>query len=130
MPNVALTNRIMQIHLSSWRYFTFLTLPPLGIAFHSAYSLQSVLLLILFFISHYFCWRLWLDERLFVLLDNESDLPSFDEGMSHIWRVKQGKTRMLADRWQGARRLFLRAMFAILVLWAATLISLLSSLLR
>ncbi|MDX5629863.1 MULTISPECIES: hypothetical protein [unclassified Brenneria] len=125
MPNIALTNRIMQIHLSSWRYFAFLTLPPLGIAFNSAYSLQSVLLLILFFISHYFCWRLWLDERLFLLLDNEGDLASFDEGMAYLWPMKQDKTRTLAERWLGARRLFRRAMFATLALWAVALITLL-----
>ncbi|QTF07581.1 hypothetical protein HC231_06330 [Brenneria izadpanahii] len=122
MPNIALTNRIMQIHLSSWRYLALLTLPPLAIAFNFLSSPYSVLLLILFFITHYFCWRLWLDERLFALLNDESDLASFDDGMSRLWPIKQGKTRTLAERWLGARRLLRRAMFATVVLWLAALI--------
>ena len=29
MSNTIMTSRIMQIHLSSWRYFAVLTLPPM-----------------------------------------------------------------------------------------------------
>ncbi|MCG8709380.1 hypothetical protein JHU04_002625 [Brenneria sp. 4F2] len=122
MPNIALTNRIMQIHLSSWRYLALLTLPPLAIALNFLCAPQSVLLLILFFLTHYFCWRLWLDERLFRLLNSVDDLAPFDEGMSRLWSIKQGETRTLAERWLGARRLLRRAIWATVVLWVASLI--------
>lgn len=68
MSDRNMTHLIMQIHLSSWRYFAALTLPPLLLIFNFLYSLWSVALLALFLITHYYCWRLWLDERLFQLL--------------------------------------------------------------
>lgn len=118
MPNSALTNRIMQIHLSSWRYLALLTLPPLGVACHFFSSPYCALLLTLFFITHYFCWRLWLDERLFQLLQSENNLAGFDEGMSHLWSLKPGKkTRTLAERYLGVRRLLRRALLATTALW-------------
>lgn len=121
MSDTTMTNRIMQIHLSSWRYFALLTLPPVVLVFNLLYSLESAVLLFLFLVTHYYCWRLWLDERLFLLLNNESDLASFDQGMSHLWSVKQGNPRPLAERWHGACRLFYRAMLATVVLWLASL---------
>ncbi|MFE8147149.1 hypothetical protein RBA69_07945 [Brenneria goodwinii] len=45
--------------------------------------------------------------------------------MSYLWPIKQGKTRTLAERWLGARRLFRRAMLATIVLWLAALSSML-----
>lgn len=123
MPDIALTNRIVQIHLASWRYFALLTLPPLVLVFNLLYSLESVVLLILFLITHYYCWRLWLDERLFTLLDNKCDLAAFDEGMSHLWPVKSTHTRTQAERWRGVRGLFYRAMVALFSLWLASLFS-------
>lgn len=121
MPDTSMTNRIMQIHLSSWRYFALLTLPPLVLAFNLLYSLESMVLLILFLSTHYYCWRLWLDERLFTLLENENDLVMFDEGMSYLWSMKPGKTRTLPERWKGARKLFYRAIFSTAVLWLTSL---------
>ncbi|WP_345829381.1 hypothetical protein AAGR08_07660 [Pantoea sp. BRR-3P] len=123
MQNIGLTNRIVQIHLSSWRYFALLTLPPLVLAFNLLYSLQSLLLLILFLTTHYFCWRLWLDERLFTLLDSESDLVLFDAGMSNLWAGKDLTTRSLNERWAGARGLFYRAIYALIALWLVSLFS-------
>lgn len=125
MPYSAMTHRIMQIHLSSWRYFALLTLPPLVLAFNLLYSLESFVLLMLFLLTQYYCWRLWLDERLFPLLNNESDLAMFDEGMSHLWPAKTDNTRSLQERWCGVRRLFYRAMSALVALWLASLSSVL-----
>lgn len=125
MPDIKMTNRIMQIHLSSWRYFAVLTLPPLILAFNLLYSLESLVLLILFLMAHYYCWRLRLDEQLFLLLNHESDLAAFDEGMAHLWASKSGNTRTLAERWRGVRRLFYRAMFTLIMLWLAALCSVL-----
>ncbi len=103
MPDIALTNRIVKIHLSSWRYFALLTLPPLVMAFNLLYSFASLVLLMLFLVTHYYCWRLWLDERLFTLLNKESSLAEFDEGMAQLWIAKSGTTRTLTERWRGVR---------------------------
>lgn len=116
MPD-KMTNQIMHIHLSSWRYLSLLTLPPLMVAFTLLYTPLCAMLLSLFFVSHYFCWRLWLDERLFTLLKDESDLAIFDEGMSKLWPVETSEIRPLAKRWEGARKLLHRAMFTVALLW-------------
>ncbi|MFP1726068.1 hypothetical protein [Lonsdalea quercina] len=121
MSNKTMTQGVMQIHLSSWRYLALLTLPPLGIAFYDLSSSLSVLLLFLFFVAHYFCWRLYLDEQLFKLLDSESDLAAFDKAMSSLWLMKKTKTRTMTERWLGARRLFFRAVLTTLMLWGFAL---------
>jgi len=121
MSEFRMTNRIMQIHVASWRYFALLTLPPLALAFNLLYSYQSAILLLLFLITHYYCWRLWLDERLFQLLNDESQLAEFDRGMSFLWAKKFRETRTLAARWEGTRRLFYRAMISLMLLWLVSL---------
>lgn len=125
MSGNAMTNQIMQIHLSSWRYFAVLTLPPLGLIFNILFSVDSVILMVFFLLTHYYCWRLWLDEKLFQLIDNESDLGAFDSGMAHVWGKKTSNTRTLAERWHGARGLFYRAMFSLMALWFASLCAIL-----
>lgn len=114
---ITMTSRIMQIHLSSWRYFAALTLLPLAQIFNLLFSADCVLLMGLFLLTHYYCWRLWLDERLFQLIESESDLAEFDNGMAHLWAKETGNTRTLAGRWHGTRNLFYRAMFSLMALW-------------
>lgn len=117
MSDITMTNRIIQIHLSSWRYFAALTLPPLGLTFNLFFSADCVLLMGLFLLTHYYCWRLWLDEQLFQLIESESDLPEFDHAMTHVWMKKTDVPRSLAERWPGTRNLFYRAMFSLMSLW-------------
>lgn len=121
MSDITMTRQIMQIHLSSWRYFAALTLPPLALIFNLMFSADCVVLMLLFLLTHYYCWRLWLDERLFQLIISESDLVEFDNGMAHLWAKKTGGTRTLAERWRGARNLFYRAMFSLMALWGISL---------
>ncbi|SNY61350.1 hypothetical protein [Enterobacter sp. CC120223-11] len=121
MSDITMTNKIMQIHLSSWRYFAALTLPPLVLIFNLLFSADCVLLMGLFLLAHYYCWRLWLDERLFQLIESESDLAEFDNGMVHLWGKKPGCTRTLAERWHGTKTLFHRAIFSLMALWVASL---------
>ena len=112
-----MTHHIMRIHLASWRYLALLTLPPLVLAFALLNSPASMLLFSVFFVAHYFCWRLWLDERLFTLLNNESDLEAFDAGMSTLWTLKNAGMRPLEQRWHGARQLLYKALFTVAALW-------------
>lgn len=121
MPNISMTNRIIEIHLSSWRYFAALSLPPMVLAFAFLPICEVAALCILFLVTHYYCWRLWLDERLFQLLNEESNLAEFDQGMGCLWGVASGKTRSMNERWHGVRRLFYRAILALLALWAVSL---------
>jgi len=116
-----MTQRILRIHLASWRYFALLTLPPLVLILLPPYQLTNMLMMVLFMITHYYCWRLWLDERLFTVLKNEDDLASFDEGMQQLWSSKPGSPRPLNARWRGARKLFFRAIAALLLLWLVVL---------
>ncbi|MGV3345815.1 hypothetical protein ACGVWS_08730 [Enterobacteriaceae bacterium LUAb1] len=125
MPGITMTRNIMRIHLSSWRYFAALTLPPLVLIFNRWFSTDSVLLTGLFLLTHYYCWRLWLDEQLFQLIESESDLVAFDNGMAHLWTQKTGNTRTLAERWHGTRTLFYRAMFWLMALWVTSLCTIL-----
>ncbi|WP_336777302.1 hypothetical protein [Pantoea sp. USHLN256] len=125
MSDNSMTNRIMHIHLASWRYVAALTLPPLAMMFHLLTSVLSVPLMVLFLITHYYCWRLWLDERLFSLLNDDKDLAEFDQGMAHLWRQKTSDTRSLPDRWRGTRTLFYRTLLSLLLLWLISLCSVL-----
>ncbi|MDI9220857.1 hypothetical protein QMZ30_08085 [Pantoea sp. EA-12] len=125
MSDSMMTKRIVQIHLSSWRYFAALTLPPLALILNLFYSALSLPLMVLFFVTHYYCWRLWLDERLFGLLKNEEDLAEFDQGMAQLWSKKFARLRSLTDRLLGTRVIFYRAMISLLVLWLVSLCSVL-----
>jgi len=120
MSDITMTNRILQIHLSSWRYFAALTLPPLVLIFDLLFSAYCVLLMGLFLLTHYYCWRLLLDERLFQLIKSESDLVEFDSGMAHLWAKTTGNTRSLAERYRGAKNIFYRAMFSLMALWVVS----------
>lgn len=125
MSDINMTRQIMQIHLSSWRYFAALTLPPLALNFNLLFSVDCVFLMGLFLLTHYYCWRLWLDERLFQIIESESDFAEFDKGMAHLWAKNTGNTRTLAERWRGTRNLFYMSIFSLTALWAVSLCSLL-----
>ena len=117
MSDIIMTCRIMQIHLSSWRYFAALTLPPLALVFNLSFSADCAVLTGLFLLTHYYCWRLWLDERLFQLIGCDNDLIEFDNGMAHLWVKRRGNTRTLVERWRGAKVIFYKAIFSLLALW-------------
>ncbi|MCW1874480.1 hypothetical protein OMR58_08460 [Erwinia sp. INIA-01] len=123
MPDIRMTQRVIHIHLASWRFFSALALPPLLLALLLFGSYQSALLLLLFLLTQYYCWRLWLDERLFQLVNSEDDLAAFDAGMARLWAVKPGATRSLEDRWLGARRILHRAICALICLWLVAIFS-------
>jgi len=121
MSGIIKTRQIMQIHLSSWRYFAALTLPPMVLSFNLLFSVNSVLLMGLFLLTHYYCWRLWLDERLFQLIESESDLAEFDNGMAHMWAKRKGNTHSLVERWRGAKIIFYKTIFFLMALWIVSL---------
>ncbi|WP_058910904.1 hypothetical protein [Entomohabitans teleogrylli] len=115
--------RVLTIHLASWRYLSALTLPPL-LQVVLAPSPGGALLLGLILLAHYFCWRLWLDERLFRVL-RADHASTFDAALAALWKTTPGAApRTMAQRWQGARRLLRQALGATLALWALWLLML------
>ncbi|KAA8997040.1 hypothetical protein FJU30_19910 [Affinibrenneria salicis] len=114
----------MVIHLASWRYFAALTLPPLLSLLLTPPAPSSAGLGALALLTHYFCWRLWLDERLFTQLRDAPSTAVFDAAMQQLWGGKKVRDRPLIQRWAGARRLLRRAMAATVLLWCAWLFTL------
>ncbi|MFA3778432.1 hypothetical protein [Yersinia sp. 1652 StPb PI] len=124
MLNRPIAGQVLTIHLASWRYLAALTVPPIVFALWGADSPVATLLLMLAGITHYYCWRLWLDERLFALLyANSAQTEDFDAALQHVWRSKPISGRSLDSRWQGARKLLQRAMFSALLLWLVMVIA-------
>ncbi|CNH37889.1 hypothetical protein [Yersinia pekkanenii] len=127
MLNHSVAGRVLTIHLASWRYLAVLTLPPIMFALWGAGSAVAALLLLLAGVTHYYCWRLWLDEQLFTLLyTHESQTDHFDTALQHLWGGKPISGRSLYSRWQGARKLLHRAIFSALLLWLVMVIASLS----
>ncbi len=109
--------RVLTIHLSSWRYLAALTLPPIVFVLVSQPSLVVLPLIFLALLVHYFCWRLWLDERLFKLLTDEEGIAVFDTAMAVLWGKPKGKERSLGERWKGAKALLHKALLSTVILW-------------
>ncbi|WP_259275227.1 hypothetical protein [Yersinia canariae] len=118
MLNNPIAGQVLTIHLASWRYLAALTLPPIVFALWGADSIVAGLLLLLAGVTHYYCWRLWLDERLFALLyTHEPQTADFDAALAQLWGKKTASGRTLDSRWLGAAKLLRRAMISSLLLW-------------
>ncbi|WP_311779000.1 hypothetical protein [Pantoea sp. YU22] len=89
----------------------------MALIFSLLFSGGCVLLMGLFLLTHYYCWRLWLDERLFQLIESEHDLIKFENGMAHLWVKRKENTHTLVERWSGAKIIFYKAIFSLLALW-------------
>lgn len=121
MNETEMTNRIMQVHCAAWLYFAALSLPAFALMLWLPLSLISPAIALVFLLLHYFCWRLWLDERLFALLLSSDDPALFDRGLQRIWPGKNIQPRSWESRWQGTRSLFFCAAGCLLLLWLLSL---------
>lgn len=129
MLNHPVAGQVLTIHLASWRYLAALTVPPTVFALWGADSIVAGLLLLLAGVTHYYCWRLWLDERLFILLyTHEPQTASFDAALAQLWGKKTTDGRTLDSRWLGAAKLLRRAMVSCLLLWLLMVVGPLSDL--
>lgn len=120
MLNTRLANDIVRIHLSGWRYIMALTLPPLVLLYYFSNIYTIVIIGLLFLMTHYYCWRLWLDTQLFSLLNRENSMAEFDEVMTVLWPKTYRAGRTLPQRWLGARRLFRHAVCSLILLWGCS----------
>ena len=125
MNETDMTNRIMQVHCAAWRYFAALSLPAFALMLWLPLSLISPAIAVVFLLLHYFCWRRWLDERLFALLISSDDTALFDRGLQRIWPGKNTQPRSWGSRWAGTRALFFRAAGCLLLLWLLSVAALL-----
>ncbi len=123
MQDELMTHRVLKIHLSSWRYMAMLTLPPLYISFQIHVDLIKPPLLLLFIITHYYCWRLYLDEELFKLLEGGGNLVAFDNALKLCWRKRKCTERTVEQRWQATAKLFYRARLAFILLWVVSFLN-------
>lgn len=124
------TARNMIVSLTqSWRYLFFL----------SVLSYLSSLLLQLFYFknnyflfissvcflfTHYFLFRLWLDNHFFKILYRYHDNDNFDYCLSFLFNKKTSHCSM-EIRWLGTKRLFSLALLTTLIQWLWGIISLL-----
>ncbi|AYY79821.1 MULTISPECIES: hypothetical protein [Proteus] len=112
----------------SWRYLLFLSLlpylstwPVFSLHFHNklAFFVASVL----FLLTQYSLFRLWLDSHLFQALYRYQDDVSFDKSLSTLFPKRPQKQTMEA-RWLGTKRLFSFAIIGISIQWIWNLVTL------
>ncbi|PKH22389.1 hypothetical protein CIG19_13895 [Enterobacterales bacterium CwR94] len=125
MENKQEIHAIFIAHLASWRYFIGLSLIPLVVILHYPLSSFSLLAFVAMMLNVYYCWRLFLDERLFTLLHAGMAESSLDDALSRIWGASFTQGRDWQARWHGTRQLFRRAFAAFLGVWVLALLRML-----
>lgn len=121
MDNLRDIHRVISSQLTSWRYFLLIALPPLFIAtlcpvpwIRFAVGLPLMLL-------GYYCWRMFLGERLFALLAEGVDISAVDRGVALLWRKEVSEKREWEPRMQSTGRLVRRAGMLLLLAWVISL---------
>lgn len=119
----ALQASLIQQTLASWRFFLLFSCPPLLWALVIVQlNLAGIFILLLCGMVWFGCWRLWLDERYFRLINEENnDLAG--EALHTIWRRKKLEHREFAQRQQGALTLFRKTMWLTGIMWLSWLIA-------
>ncbi|GKX60567.1 hypothetical protein [Leminorella grimontii] len=76
--------------------------------------------------AQYYCWRVWMDCRLFRLLYSHPEQEEeFDAALGQFWGRGVKPRSDMAARWQGARRLFILAAAGVVGQWLFILIAIL-----
>lgn len=124
-----IAGKVLIATLNSWRYLSALSV--LGMLFAFGLFLANIgwvsvlsLSLLLAIVCQYFCWRLWLDCRLFQILYQFPDQSEvFDTAINMLWDKNSDNSRSLISRWTGARKLLRSAGVALLIQWLMVLLS-------
>lgn len=129
-----LTNKncgeVILILTRSWRYFAVASVLGficqfslfLSININQYYLLIST---ILFIASHYYIFRLWLDNHFFRMIYQQESTAYFDDGL-HFLMPKKAVNRTMEQRWLGTKRIFNRGLLCVIILWGWLLISLIT----
>lgn len=78
--------------------------------------------IILFIISHYYIYRLWLDNHFFKMIYQQGTTEPFDYALS-FFMYKKPTNRTMEQRWQGTKDLFKYAILSVVILWIWLLVT-------
>ncbi|WP_273805022.1 hypothetical protein [Providencia rettgeri] len=78
--------------------------------------------IILFIISHYYIYRLWLDNHFFKVIYQQGTIEPFDYALNFLIPNKP-TNRTMEQRWQGTKTLFNRALLSVVILWIWLLVT-------
>ncbi|HFF1652642.1 TPA: hypothetical protein ACGBIO_000294 [Providencia rettgeri] len=78
--------------------------------------------IILFIISHYYIYRLWLDNHFFKMIYQQGTTEPFDYALSFFMH-KKPINRTMEQRWQGTKNLFKHAVLSVVILWIWLLVT-------
>lgn len=112
---------VIAILTNSWRYFAagsvFALFCQLALFFYSNYSKYILLAnTIIFVISQYYIYRLWLDNYFFKIIYHHNETEHFDHALNFLFPSK-AKHRTMQQRWSGTKQLFTCAFGLVLAQW-------------
>lgn len=121
---VEMPHAVLITTLKSWRALWLFTLPPLGIVLQGHCTWAAAGLFMLIGVIWYHCWRLWLDQRYFSLMNDGVGNDALGGGLAEVWQLTRLRSLTLAERQQGAVRCLKRTLWMALILWtsAATML--------
>lgn len=124
-----LTRAALLTHsLASWKFFLPLGMLPLlwAMTVLPAGWLQIIVVINAGYIA-FGCWRLWLDEGYFRIL-NQDSYAEAGETLAFIWQRERLSTLTLTEREQGARRQLHLTMKATMLAWGLWVLALIITL--
>lgn len=121
MDNLQDVHRVISSQLASWRYFLLMTLPPLVIAIMCTVPWMRLSIYFPLVLLGYYCWRMFLDEKLFALLAEGVDIFDVDRGVALLWMKEVSEKREWESRIHGTGRLVRRAGMLLLFVWLMSL---------
>ncbi|WP_336284144.1 hypothetical protein [Citrobacter arsenatis] len=118
----ALLHGMLRNTLASWRFILLFSLPPMvWVLFVAPPGVLRAIIALLCAIVWFGCWRLWLDDRYFSLINPQNNEQA-GSALCFIWRRERLKTLTLAERQSGALKQFRRTLYMIAVLWIIWLV--------
>lgn len=123
MDNSSALYRVIASQLSCWRFFLLLALPPLVIALLCPLPWLATGICCLLMFEGYYCWRMFLDERLFLLLAEGTDIQVIDQGVALMWNKSTRPEREWDSRWQGTSKMIRRGACVLLGAWLISLMA-------
>ncbi|EPY5345325.1 hypothetical protein ACXDSS_004501 [Klebsiella quasipneumoniae] len=121
MDNLRGIYRVISSQLASWRYFLLMALPPLFIAALCPVSWVRFSVGLALMLLGYYCWRMFLDEKLFALLSEGVNISDVDRGVALLWKKEGSEKREWQSRIQGTGKLVQRAGILLLIVWVMAL---------
>ena len=121
----ALRHDLLRNTLASWRFILLFSLPPMVWAlFVASPGVVRAVIALLCAVVWFGCWRLWLDQRYFSLINKQNNKQA-GNALYFIWRRERLKALTLAERQSGALRQCRKTLCLVTVLWAFWLVLLL-----